>query len=116
MRGARLCVMQPLEKIGVRLADGRKLLVRYRPSHADREVIQQIFRDREYDLRRLTRYGEIEGFLARQREKGLTPLIVDAGANIGASSVAFAVFVPGSTVVAIEPEESNFQVLLNNCE
>jgi len=40
--------------------------------------------------------------------------IVDAGANIGLSALFFANKFPNSTIVAVEPEEANFRLLLKN--
>lgn len=42
-------------------------------------------------------------------------IIVDAGANIGLSSIFFARQYPGGRVIAIEPEASNYRLLLENC-
>lgn len=42
--------------------------------------------------------------------------IIDAGAHIGLSSVFFASKYPEATVVALEPEPSNFAILLKNTE
>jgi FkbM family methyltransferase len=41
-------------------------------------------------------------------------VIVDAGANIGLTSVYFANRYPDATVIAIEPEPSNFELLRSN--
>ena len=41
-------------------------------------------------------------------------VIVDAGANIGLSAVYFARKYPSATVIAIEPEPSNFELLKTN--
>lgn len=43
-------------------------------------------------------------------------VIVDAGANIGLTSIFFANRYPGAKVIAIEPEASNFRMLIKNCE
>ena len=43
-------------------------------------------------------------------------IIVDAGANVGMSSVYFALHYPNAKIVAIEPERSNFDVLRRNAE
>lgn len=43
-------------------------------------------------------------------------VIVDAGANIGATSIFFAQKYPDAKVYAIEPEASNFDFLLKNTE
>jgi FkbM family methyltransferase len=47
---------------------------------------------------------------------GKQPLILDAGANIGASCLYFSCIYPGSFVVAIEPERNNCSLLKRNCE
>ena len=41
-------------------------------------------------------------------------VIVDAGANIGLAAVYFANKFPNATIVALEPEESNFRILERN--
>lgn len=43
-------------------------------------------------------------------------IIVDCGANIGLSSVFFKKKFPNSKIIAIEPEESNYELLLKNIE
>jgi FkbM family methyltransferase len=43
-----------------------------------------------------------------------TPLILDAGANIGASAVFLARLYPQARIVAVEPEPSNFALLQRN--
>ena len=40
--------------------------------------------------------------------------ILDAGANIGLSAIFFAHKYPGATIVALEPESSNFRLLQKN--
>ncbi len=41
-------------------------------------------------------------------------VIIDAGANIGAASIYFANKYPEARIISIEPEKSNFQMLLKN--
>lgn len=41
-------------------------------------------------------------------------VIVDAGANIGLASMYFATKFPDSTIISIEPEDSNFSILEKN--
>ena len=43
-------------------------------------------------------------------------VIIDGGANIGASSVDFALRYPDARIIAIEPEEQNFQLLVKNAK
>lgn len=68
-----------------------------RPGTADQEIYHGVFISREYDI-----------------DLGAPLFIVDAGAHIGLSSVFFASKYPNATVIAIEPEPSNFEILLTN--
>jgi FkbM family methyltransferase len=44
------------------------------------------------------------------------PLIIDCGANIGASPIWFAKLFPKAQVFAVEPEEHNYEILCVNCQ
>lgn len=67
---------------------------------SDLKVALQVLAAREYDV-----------------DPGLMPrLIIDAGANIGISSLYFAAKYPEAKVYAIEPEPSNFRLLIRNCQ
>ncbi len=48
-------------------------------------------------------------------KSGFSPLILDCGANIGASAKYFAENFPEALVVAVEPEIENFKLLTRNC-
>jgi FkbM family methyltransferase len=65
---------------------------------SDGYVYQQIFLDREYD------------FTVRFPPR----VIIDAGANIGLASVYFAARFPEARIIAIEPEDSNVELLRLN--
>lgn len=41
-------------------------------------------------------------------------VIIDAGANIGLASIYFSNLFPSSTIIALEPEQSNFEILQKN--
>ncbi|MBY0377915.1 MAG: FkbM family methyltransferase [Gammaproteobacteria bacterium] len=59
-----------------------------------------------------------EGLFKRYSEivqTGKTPLIIDAGANIGTATIWFAETFANSHIVSIEPDISNFQILKSNC-
>ena len=71
-----------------------------RPSTTDKKVFREIFLFEEYVFP--TSYAPVT--------------IIDAGANIGLSSVFFAHRFPDCSVYAIEPETSNFQMLKRNTE
>jgi len=79
-------------------------------SIGDRGVIQQIFQKQDYDLN-FCRQGAIL-LQYHQEQSQLQPsLIIDAGANIGASAVFFAKSFSNSLVFCIEPEIENWHLL-----
>jgi FkbM family methyltransferase len=86
------------------------VIIQHRGSTADLGVIEQILIKKDYDLVRLNRYQDIFEFY----EKCDNPLIVDAGANIGISTVWFGTQFPKATIVAIEPQSDNFSLLSLN--
>jgi len=85
-----------------------------RTQATDSAVVGQVLVDLAFDLRRLRRYPELAEYLRRARKSGKRPLIVDAGANIGVSSVYFAIQCPDALIVSIEPDAANFQLLVAN--
>jgi FkbM family methyltransferase len=72
-----------------------------RPQESDASVFHQIFGIRSYELP-----PKLQPKEARW--------VIDAGANIGCSTLYFAKRYPNAKVVAIEPEESNFSLLEQN--
>jgi FkbM family methyltransferase len=65
----------------------------------DIAAFEQVFIDREYDLP-----------MGQKDPKW----IVDAGANVGCASVYFATRFPSASILAIEPESSNYEMLEQN--
>jgi FkbM family methyltransferase len=88
-----------------------------RAGNSDMEAVRQIFIDRQYDLsganptdRRIqARYKSIMA-------AGGKPIIVDAGANIGAASLSFEHQFPEARIVAVEPDPQNAALLRRNLE
>lgn len=76
---------------------GREVIVRLGTS--DMQCVEKIFLSEEY----------------RAPFPIQPEVIVDAGANIGMATLFFAHQFPSACIVAIEPEESNFRVLSENC-
>lgn len=72
--------------------------LKLRVPSSDIRTYHQVFVDEEYDF--------------SASEEPLT--IVDAGANVGLASISFANRFPNATVIAIEPESSNFALLKRN--
>ena len=88
-----------------------------RPQGSDLDVVLQIFSRQDYDLSWCMPYKlHIEEVCDQIREEGNVPLIIDAGANIGASTVWFATKFPDCQIFAIEPDRENFAVLEKNAE
>jgi FkbM family methyltransferase len=100
--------------INVTINKNRNLFHFRNDSAGDKGVIKQIFVNRDYEI-----YGWPQGKKVIEYHKKISKnhssLIVDAGANIGASTVFFANSYKNSLVFAIEPDEKKFHLLsLNN--
>ena len=89
--------------------------VEHRGSGADRGVLHQIFVAHDYALDRFARGGEMRDLYERIAASGARPLVLDAGANIGASALFFCLRYPRAHVLALEPEPGNFELLTRNC-
>lgn len=103
-----------MKEVTIQLAEGRHLAIRYRENTSDRAVINQIWKAKDYDILKLKRAKEFIGLYRSIVQSGATPLIIDAGANIGASALYFSEFYKGSKVIAIEPESGNHALLEEN--
>jgi len=104
----------PLQTLNIRFEDGRERIFRHRGTRADLGVISQIFKEQDYSLKPLQRGAELQGLYERIVSSGKVPLVLDAGANIGASVVYFAQAFPRAHIVAIEPAGDNYEVLQEN--
>jgi FkbM family methyltransferase len=90
---------------------GRSAILRSNDS--DLFVVIQTHGYKEYDigihsksLREVGRSWQTAGF---------TPIIIDAGANVGYSSLYFAEMYPEAIVIALEPHPATFVILQRNC-
>ena len=77
---------------------GVKEPIRLRAATSDVDVFEQVFLLGDYDIR----------YPADPK------LIIDGGANIGLASAFFANRFPSAKIVAVEPEETNFKMLIDN--
>jgi len=93
----------------------RKILELEVRDRTDLAVSAQIFRTEDYNLARLGRWGDIEARYRQIAAQGARPLILDCGANIGASALYFAEQFPQAKVLAVEPQRGNFELLRRNC-
>lgn len=91
---------------------GRKLSVRRRNS--DFATLRQTLRNREYSIAVPAFAAQLEARCAAIVADGERPVIVDAGANIGAAALWFAHAYPAATIVAVEPDPANAALLRHN--
>jgi FkbM family methyltransferase len=70
-----------------------------RPGTSDVPTFEKIFISQEYEF---------------PYPSGKPGLIIDAGANVGYASIFFAKKFPSSRILAVEPEQSNHELLLRN--
>jgi FkbM family methyltransferase len=81
----------------------------------DVEVMHEIFEFNDYGFEKLARGKELARHYQRLVDSGITPLIVDCGANSGMASAYFSVSYPEARIIAVEPEPENFALArLNN--
>jgi FkbM family methyltransferase len=85
-----------------------------RPGTTDREVWDQTFARRIYALDRLPQSDSLRARYDAMRSAEKVPLVVDCGANIGLSAIWWQMAFPDAQVVAVEPDDANFEVLDRN--
>jgi FkbM family methyltransferase len=94
--------------------EGNERFFSYRPdSVGDQGVIRQIFVNGDYKIQHWEQGKRFVEFYRKLSETSAS-LIIDAGANIGASAVFFANIYKNSIVFAIEPDITNWHLLSLN--
>jgi FkbM family methyltransferase len=104
-----------LDVIRLSIDNSSRMFFFRKSSKSDRAVIEQVLSQKCYEMRIFRQSALLGAYYAKLIEQKATPLIIDAGANIGASTVWFASNFPGSHVVAIEPDRNNCELLRKNC-
>lgn len=100
--GVHECRVRGIGRVAVRLGG------------TDAPVFQQVFRDRQYDISTLPQHARILDAYAAILKSGRRPLIIDCGANNGASALWFALQYPDATIVAVEPDPGNIAMCRRN--
>ena len=97
--------------------NGRRVTLAHRRTDVDMAVLEQCFDAGQYEIPEgAPRYRSCaEAFYDRILASGGSPLIVDCGANIGASVAWFAARYPRAHIVAVEPAADNIELLRRNC-
>jgi FkbM family methyltransferase len=80
----------------------------------DYQVAKQIFINEDYNLKKFTRFQEINNYHEGLIKKNLKPFIIDCGGHIGLASKYFSVIYPRSKIILIEPEIENFENAIKN--
>jgi FkbM family methyltransferase len=106
----------PLRLISVATPAGPRSF-HHRGTTADRGVVAQSFgHGPEKTAGPPLRFGRLRARAARILAAGKRPLILDLGANIGATALRFAVHFPAARVIALEPHEGNAALAERNTE
>ena len=77
---------------------------------ADIVAVSQVFSWRQYDLSQFPQQSQISRTHDEILERGRRPLILDLGANNGASARWFARAYPQADIVAVEPDPENARI------
>jgi len=80
----------------------------------DSSVLDTIFTKNAYNLRGMVRSKDIFERYETILRNGMTPLVVDCGANIGAATKYFALEFPEALIVGIELESENSKLACKN--
>ena len=78
-------------------------------------VLEQVFVAEDYRLSRLRRWPDMRAEYERILASGMTPLIIDCGANIGLSAAYLARCFPAARILGIEPDAGNVALARSNC-
>ena len=99
------------------IVNGQSVTVQHSGSIANRNAISQCFEDHQYEIPEtgVDYRLKVRDLYARIVRDGGIPLIIDAGANIGASALWFRAQYPEAMIVAIEPATDNLKWLRVNC-
>lgn len=99
----------------LRLPGGNSIFVR--AGESDMAAVRQVFRDKDYIIPAPDEtISRLNSAYQKIIEAGRTPLIIDAGANIGAASIFFRSAYPEALIVAVEPDPANLVVLKMNSD
>lgn len=84
-------------------------------SQSDELAVEQCFTQAQYDMPSGPHGILIENLYREIVASGLQPLIIDCGANIGASVTWLSARYPEAHIIAVEPAGENFDLLRRNC-
>jgi FkbM family methyltransferase len=94
---------------------GKRFTILHRRTYSDKLAISQCFRQEQYDMPERDHGVLTERLYQQIVAAGKRPLIIDCGANIGASVLWFSARYPKAQILAVEPAPDNFVLLQKNC-
>jgi FkbM family methyltransferase len=94
--------------------DGFQVYLRRKST--DAVIFRQIFRNGDWDFTRFPQARRVMGAYDTIVRSGERPIIIDAGANVGAASLWFARQFPQASILAVEPDPGNAQMCRLNTE
>lgn len=94
--------------------ESRNTYMFHAPTKFDHWTVSGVFTSQDYIWRNINRATGVQAAYERIVDQG-RPLIIDAGANIGASSTLFSIQYPKARVVCLEPDPRNAGLHRRNC-
>ncbi len=88
--------------------------IHLRRTVSDHATFRQCMVMQQYDFSALPQAARMAETYQSLLRQGQRPLIIDAGANIGLATLWFARVFPEATIVAVEPDTRNFNLLEQN--
>lgn len=85
------------------------------PTKYDHWTVSSVFLSKDYAFDSAPRGASIRKYYDFLSAKAM-PLIIDAGANIGASPTLFSALYPNARIVALEPVKRNIELHKRNCK
>jgi FkbM family methyltransferase len=85
-----------------------------RDTISDHAIFWQCIVQCQYDFLAFPQASRLKRAYVSAVSQGVSPLIIDCGANIGLASVWFAKTFPEARIYAIEPDKRNFEMLQTN--
>lgn len=85
-----------------------------REGTSDYAVLEQIFHTEEFNISTAPQFAWVRAAYEETLAAGVSPLIVDCGANIGLSALYFASRLPKARIVGIEPAADNVDLARKN--
>lgn len=93
------------KRFSTEISDFGKISIRTKSS--DALVVRQVFGNKEYDMSSFGQFKKLQRHYDEICKSNLIPIIIDAGANIGATSIWFAKRFPRARILAVEPDGEN---------